>query len=204
MAAVVVRIVLLRVAGEARSRARRRRARASSTRATAARPSAGSDRGSRNPSPRTRRPDPRLRICSTTLTRSKNERPVDRRQQPHARDHVADGELVGRFALMLDAQQLFGRIALRLERALQRLPGGGRRRGLVAQPLHQLDDERRGQSAVRLDFGLRAADRGPRSTLSAALRRGPSPTSAPARGCAAPRRRRRRGAAAPRRAPGAA
>ena len=54
-------------------------------------------------------------------------RPVDRREQPHARDHVADRQLVGRLALMLDAQHFFGRIVLRLERALQRLRerGGG-------------------------------------------------------------------------------
>jgi hypothetical protein len=50
------------------------------------------------------------------------QRPVDRRQQPHAGDDVADGELVAGFALMFDAHQRFRRIPLRLERAPQRLP----------------------------------------------------------------------------------
>ena len=80
------------------------------------------------------------------------ERPVDRRQQPHRRDDVADRELAGRLALVLDPEHLFGRVALGLERALQRQPSRRGRRGLIAQPVKELDDERCGQTAAALSF----------------------------------------------------
>ena len=76
------------------------------------------------------------------------QRPVDRRQQPHARDDVADRELIGRLPLLLDPQHLFRRIVLGFERALKRAPGGRRGRRLVAQPVEHLDDEWRRQPAV--------------------------------------------------------
>ena len=78
------------------------------------------------------------------------QRPVDRRDAAHARDHVADRELVGGLALMLDPQHLVGRVVLILQRALQRLPRRARRRGLVAQPLEQLDHEGRREPVVVL------------------------------------------------------
>ena len=81
------------------------------------------------------------------------QRPLNRREQSHARDHVPDRELIGRFALMLDPQHLLRSVALRLQRTLQRLPGGSRRGGLIAQPLQQFDDEGRRQSSVRLELG---------------------------------------------------
>ena len=80
------------------------------------------------------------------------ERPVDRRQQPHRRDDVADGELAGGLALMLDAEHLFGGIVLRFECALQGMP---RRRGrgwLIAEPVEQLDDEGGREPAARCRF----------------------------------------------------
>ena len=76
------------------------------------------------------------------------DRPVARRHQPHRRDDVADGELVRGFALMLAPEDRLGRVALRLERPMQRLPGGRRGRRLIAQPLQQLDDEGGGQPLV--------------------------------------------------------
>ncbi len=80
------------------------------------------------------------------------DRPVDRRQQPHRRDDVADGELTGGLALMLDAEHLFGGIVLRFECALQGMP---RRRGrgrLIAEPVEQFDDEGGREPAARCRF----------------------------------------------------
>ena len=48
------------------------------------------------------------------------DRPVDRRQQPHAGDDVSGGELIGRLSLVLDSHQLVDRVSLRVERALER------------------------------------------------------------------------------------
>ncbi len=73
------------------------------------------------------------------------DRPVARRHQPHRRDDVADGELIGGFALVFAAQQHVGRVALRFQGPVQALPRRPRRRRLIAQPLQQLDDEGRGQ-----------------------------------------------------------
>src|SRR5262245_27095944 len=50
--------------------------------------------------------------------------PFNRREQPHARDYISDRELISRFALMLAPQQLLWGVTLRLQSALQRLPGG--------------------------------------------------------------------------------
>ena len=167
----------------ARSRAKRDRALrddqspASSIPATAARRSAGSDRASGSPSPRTPPAGSSLRICSTTLTRSKNSGQSidDSSRMLVITLPMASWSVASRWCS--SAEQLFGRIALRLERALQRLPGRRRRRRLVAQPLQQLDDERRGQPAVGLDFRAAAADRDPSSRLAPALaeRRFPLP-----------------------------
>ncbi len=77
------------------------------------------------------------------------QRPVDRRQQPHARDDVADGELIRRLALVLQAEHLFRRVVLRFERVLQRDPRGGRRRRLIAKPVEELDDEGSRQRTLR-------------------------------------------------------
>ena len=53
---------------------------------------------------------------------------------------------------MLAAQQLVGRVPLRLECALQRHPHRTGRRRLVAQPLQQFDDEGGSETAVGLTF----------------------------------------------------
>ena len=55
------------------------------------------------------------------------QRPVDRRQQPHAGDHVSHRELVGGLSLLRGAQQLLRSVSLRLERAPKRKPGRSRR-----------------------------------------------------------------------------
>ncbi len=73
------------------------------------------------------------------------QRPVDRRQQPHRGDDVADRDLVRGLALVLAAEHGLGRVVLGLEGRLQRLPGRGGGRRLVAQPLQELDHERRRQ-----------------------------------------------------------
>ena len=78
------------------------------------------------------------------------QRPVDGRHPAHARDHVADRELIGGLALVLDPQHLVGRVVLLLQRVLERLPRRPRRGRLVAQPLQQLHDERRREPVVVL------------------------------------------------------
>ena len=78
------------------------------------------------------------------------QRPVDRRHPAHARDHVADRELIGGLALVLDPQHLVGRVVLLQQRVLERLPRRPRRGRLVAQPLQQLHDERRREPVVFL------------------------------------------------------
>ena len=70
------------------------------------------------------------------------QRPVCRRQQPHAADDVADPDLVRRLAIVLAPDHLVRRILLGLERPMQRFPRGRGRRGLIAEPLQELDDER--------------------------------------------------------------
>ena len=77
------------------------------------------------------------------------DRPLDRRQQPHRRDDVRDGQLTRGLALVLDAQHLFRRVVLGFERTLQRVPCRRRRRRLIAQPVQQLDDEGRRETAAR-------------------------------------------------------
>ena len=131
------------------------------------------------------------------------QRPVDRGQQPHARDDVADGELIGGAPLMLGAQHLFRRVALNLERPLQRAPRGRRGRRLVAQPMQELDDERSRQPAVRSDL----APEQPVDDLRRHLprsHRASRPSGAPGRGFAALRRPLPPAAAALRPARGAA
>ena len=61
----------------------------------------------------------------------------------------ADRQLPRGLALVLDAQHLVRRVALAFERALQRVPRRRGRRRLIAQPVQQLDDERRRQTAAR-------------------------------------------------------
>ena len=80
------------------------------------------------------------------------DRPLDRRQQPHRRDDVRDRQLAGGLALVLDAQHLFRGVVLGFERALQRVPRRRGRRRLIAQPVEQLDDERRREPAARGRF----------------------------------------------------
>ena len=115
-------------------------------------------------------------ICSTTLTRSKNSGQSIDDSSRMLRDDVADRELIGRLALMLAAQQLFGRVALRLERALQRQPRRRRRRRLIAQPLQQLDDEGRRRAARSPRLGAQQRDRISASRSHARLRRASSPS----------------------------
>jgi hypothetical protein len=55
---------------------------------------------------------------------------------------------------MFDAHQRFGRIPLRVERPPQRLPRASRRQRLIAQPLHQLDDECGRQSPMAVHFRM--------------------------------------------------
>jgi hypothetical protein len=70
------------------------------------------------------------------------QRPVDRRDPAHAADDVADRELFGSLALVLDPQHLVRRVVLLLERALQRLPRRCRRNRLVTERLQQFDHKR--------------------------------------------------------------
>ena len=54
---------------------------------------------------------------------------------------------------MFEAKQRVGRLALQLERALQHQPHGRCGRRLVAQPLQELDDERRRETSSLLGLG---------------------------------------------------
>ena len=109
------------------------------------------------------------------------QRPVDRGQQPHARDDVADGELIGSAPLMLGAQHLFRRVPLSLERPLQRAPRGRRRRRLITQPVQQLDNEWSRQPVVRADLlPKQLIDDLRRVLLALAERRPPAPRLIPA------------------------
>ncbi len=69
--------------------------------------------------------------------------PVEPRDEAHARDHVSDGHVHRRLALVLQAYRLLGAGPLRRQELLQPAQGGGDRRVLVTQALEQLDAGRR-------------------------------------------------------------
>ena len=66
--------------------------------------------------------------------------PVEPREQPHARDHVANGDVHLRLALVLATDGLLGRRPVRGEMLLEPPQGRGRGRILVTQPLEELHE----------------------------------------------------------------
>ena len=69
--------------------------------------------------------------------------PVEPRDEPHARDHVADRHVHRRLALVLQANRLLGRGPLARQELLQPAERGGDGRILVPQALEQLHPGRR-------------------------------------------------------------
>ena len=76
-------------------------------------------------------------------------RPVEPRDEAHARDDVPDRHVHRRLALVLEADRLLGRRPLGCQELLQPAEGGRDRRVLVAQTLEQLDPGRRRQRGAR-------------------------------------------------------
>ena len=74
--------------------------------------------------------------------------PIEPRDVPHARDHVADGHVHRGLALVLDADRLIGADALGGEALLEPAEGRGDRGILITQTLEQLDP-RRGRECAR-------------------------------------------------------
>ncbi len=67
--------------------------------------------------------------------------PVERREQPHRGDDVADGDLGGGLPLVFEVDGLLGGEPALVQPALQPVEDGHERRVLVAQALRELDDE---------------------------------------------------------------
>ena len=91
--------------------------------------------------------------------------PIERGDQAHARDHIADRHVHGRLALVLESHRLVGGRALRHESILQPTEGRGDRRVLIAKALEELHERgcwqcRSGQLAQRHDgdVGARVAE----------------------------------------------
>ena len=76
-------------------------------------------------------------------------RPVEPRDEAHARDHVADRDVHHGLALVLQPDRLLGRRTLRRQQLFQPAERGGDRRILVAQTLEELDAARRRQPVPR-------------------------------------------------------
>ena len=109
-------------------------------RAQAPRSHAGNGRASENPSPRNRC---RRATPHRPADAFEEFRPVDHRDQTHARDHVADGHVHRALALELLANDLVGSRALRGQSVVQPTQ---RRRAIgiaIPQALSELDGERR-------------------------------------------------------------
>ena len=105
-------------------------------------------------------------------------RPVDRGDQPHAGDHVADRHVHRALALVLVAHDLVGRRALRREALVEPLQRRRDARILVAQPLHELHGERARQAAPAR---ARAAPRRPARRRGRRRRAAGRPARRPAR-----------------------
>ena len=75
-------------------------------------------------------------------------RPVERRHQGHAQDHVADRHVGGGLPLVLDPDDLVGRRPLSGQTLIQPQERGGNGRILIAQALDELDSERGHERAV--------------------------------------------------------
>ena len=75
-------------------------------------------------------------------------RPVQRGHQAHAQDHVADGHVHRRLPLVLDAHDVVGGRALRLQPLVEPEQGRRDRAVLLAQPLDELHREGRHQRAA--------------------------------------------------------
>ena len=78
--------------------------------------------------------------------------PVERGEQAHTRDDVADGDLCCGLSLMLKMDELFGRAAALDQILLNTVEHGHDRRVLIAQPLNEMHDERAAWLSISLQM----------------------------------------------------
>ena len=68
--------------------------------------------------------------------------PVQRREHAHRVDDVGNRQLIDRLALMLDPQDLVGRLTARVQPGLEPAPGGGGGDRLVSKVMKNFDEKR--------------------------------------------------------------